>query len=80
MISSMNWQTNIGGRGMSDPRAIIEQCDVLIAKYEEGLKLAKRLRRDAIRELNRKSRWVETEDAWGRPVRVKKTPDFSKKS
>lgn len=65
---------------MSDPNEIIEQCDVLIAKYEEGLKLVRKIRKDAVRERDRTARWVESEDAWGRPVRVKKTPDLSKKS
>lgn len=72
MISSMNWQMSIGGLGMSDPNEIIEQCDRLIQQYEEGLALVKRLRKQAIQVRDKNSVWIETVNAWGMPLKVRK--------
>lgn len=72
MNLSTNWQMNIGDVGMSDPNEIIEQCDRLIQKYEEGLVLVKRLRKQAIQVRNENSIWIETVNAWGVPLKVRK--------
>ena len=57
---------------MSDPQAIIEQCDRLIQRYEEGLALVKRLRRQAIEESRKGMVDRMVENAWGVPIRVRR--------
>lgn len=53
---------------MKNPNQIIEQCDVLIAKYEEGLRVVKEIRREALSSLPVKRELVE--NAWGEAIWV----------
>ena len=48
---------------MKNPRKIVEQCDVLIAKHEEAIREVRRLRRKALALIPIRTRLVE--DAWG---------------
>ena len=54
----------------STPQEIVEQCDRLIERYEEGLALVKRLRRTAMKQIQWET--IETTDGWGRPIKMRR--------
>ena len=53
---------------MKNPREVVDQCDVLIAKHEEAIREVRRIRRHATALIPRKSRIVE--NAWGVEIQV----------